>query len=83
MGDQEFLVRRHDECRRIPAIPRGVGMLQRDYLVDHLLADTAGLPVIASVHMQAAHGPARRDAKDISEYYEKGLLAHGIWREHS
>ena len=41
-----------------PADPSGVGMLQRDYLVQDLLADTAGLPLIASVHVEAAHDPA-------------------------
>ena len=38
-----------------PADPSGVGMLQRDYLVADLLADTAGLPLAASVHVEAAH----------------------------
>jgi predicted TIM-barrel fold metal-dependent hydrolase len=38
-----------------PADPLGVGMLQRDYLVNDLLADTAGLPLVASVHVEAAH----------------------------
>ncbi len=41
-----------------PADPSGVGMLQRDYLVTDLLADTAGLPLLASVHVEAAHDPA-------------------------
>ena len=41
-----------------PADPSGVGMLQRNYLVADLLADTAGLPLIASVHVEAAHDPA-------------------------
>jgi predicted TIM-barrel fold metal-dependent hydrolase len=38
--------------------PSGVGMLQRDYLVEDLLADAEGLPLIASVHVEAAHDPA-------------------------
>lgn len=41
-----------------PGDPSGVGMLQRDYLVEDLLADTAGLPLVASVHVEAAHDPA-------------------------
>jgi predicted TIM-barrel fold metal-dependent hydrolase len=41
-----------------PGDPSGVGMLQRDYLVEDLLADTEGLPLIASVHVEAAHDPA-------------------------
>jgi len=41
-----------------PADPSGVGMLQRNYLVQDFLADTAGLPLIASVHVEAAHDPA-------------------------
>ena len=41
-----------------PADPSGAGMLQRDYLVQDLLADTAGLPLIVSVHVEAAHDPA-------------------------
>jgi predicted TIM-barrel fold metal-dependent hydrolase len=41
-----------------PADPSGVGMLQRDYLVTDLLADTAGLPLVSSVHVEAAHDPA-------------------------
>jgi predicted TIM-barrel fold metal-dependent hydrolase len=41
-----------------PADPSGVGMLQRDYLVKDLLTDTAGLPLVASVHVEAAHDPA-------------------------
>lgn len=36
----------------------GVGMLQRDYLVEDLLADTEALPLMASVHVEAAHDPA-------------------------
>lgn len=41
-----------------PGDPSGVGMLQRDYLVEDLLADTEGLPLAASVHVEAAHDPA-------------------------
>lgn len=41
-----------------PRDPTGVGMLQRDYLVEDLLADTEGLPLMASVHVEAAHDPA-------------------------
>jgi predicted TIM-barrel fold metal-dependent hydrolase len=41
-----------------PADPSGVGMLQRNYLVQDLLGDTGGLPLIASVHVEAAHDPA-------------------------
>lgn len=41
-----------------PADPSGVGMLQRDYLVEDLLADTAGLALVASVHVEAAHDTA-------------------------
>ena len=33
-------------------------MLQRDYLVADLLADTADLPLVASVHVEAAHDTA-------------------------
>jgi predicted TIM-barrel fold metal-dependent hydrolase len=41
-----------------PTDPTGVGMLQRDYLVPDLLEDAAGLPSIASVHVEAAYDPA-------------------------
>lgn len=41
-----------------PADPTGVGMLQRDYLVDDLRADTAGLGLRYSVHVEAAHDRA-------------------------
>lgn len=41
-----------------PSDPSGVGMLQRNYLVEDLLTDTVGLPLIASVHVEAAHDPA-------------------------
>lgn len=38
-----------------PKDPSGVGMLQRDYLPEDYVADTSGLPVVASVHVEAAH----------------------------
>jgi predicted TIM-barrel fold metal-dependent hydrolase len=41
-----------------PGDPSGVGMLQRDYLVEDLLADAGGLPLVGSVHVEAAHDPA-------------------------
>jgi predicted TIM-barrel fold metal-dependent hydrolase len=41
-----------------PADPSGIGMLQRDYLVDDLRADTAGLGLRCSVHVEAAHDKA-------------------------
>jgi predicted TIM-barrel fold metal-dependent hydrolase len=36
----------------------GIGLLQHNYLVADLRADTAGLPLRASVHVEAAHDPA-------------------------
>ena len=41
-----------------PADPSGVGMLQRDYLISNLREDTSGLPLTASVHVEAAYDPA-------------------------
>jgi predicted TIM-barrel fold metal-dependent hydrolase len=38
-----------------PSDPLGVGMLQRNYLAADLLSDAAGLPLLASVHVEAAH----------------------------
>ena len=41
-----------------PGDPSGVGMLQRNYLIEDLLADAGSLPLVASVHVEAAHDPA-------------------------
>jgi len=41
-----------------PTDPSGVGMLQRNYLVSDLLQDAARIPLIASVHVEAAYDPA-------------------------
>ena len=41
-----------------PTDPSGVGMLQHDYLVSDLEEDTSGLPLSASVHIEAAYDPA-------------------------
>lgn len=41
-----------------PADVTGIGRLQHNYLVADLRADTAGLPLVASVHVEAAHDPA-------------------------
>jgi predicted TIM-barrel fold metal-dependent hydrolase len=38
--------------------PAGVGMLQRDYLVPDLLSDAGEVPLVASVHVEAAADPA-------------------------
>ena len=38
-----------------PTDPSGIGMLQRNYLVEDLLSDADGLPLVASVHVEAAH----------------------------
>jgi predicted TIM-barrel fold metal-dependent hydrolase len=44
--------------REDPAEPLGVGMLQRNYLIEDFLRDVEGLPLKYSVHVEAAAEPA-------------------------
>ncbi len=54
----------------------GVGPLQRDYLIGDFLADTGELPVIASVHVEAAHDP-ERPVRETS-WLQAVTDAHGL-----
>jgi predicted TIM-barrel fold metal-dependent hydrolase len=59
-----------------PSEPGGVGMLQRNYLVEDLLGDVAGLPLVASVHVEAAHDPSDpvRETRWLQEqHHESGF----------
>jgi predicted TIM-barrel fold metal-dependent hydrolase len=62
--------------REDPADPAGVGMLQRDYTVADLLADADGVPLVASVHVEAAAHPA--DAVRETAWLQSLADEHGF-----
>jgi predicted TIM-barrel fold metal-dependent hydrolase len=59
-----------------PTDPQGVGMLQRDYTVPDLLSDARGVPLVASVHVEAAAD--RADALRETAWLQSVADRHGF-----
>jgi predicted TIM-barrel fold metal-dependent hydrolase len=59
-----------------PTDPHGVGMLQRNYTVADLLSDAEGVPLVASVHVEAAADPV--DAVRETAWLQSVADRHGF-----